>query len=250
MSTKTKFKDGQSNRYTFFDGGKHTHEWYDSKTGFMGGHGENISAESKKWIGQLTHQHFHSIYEKGDSNMAMRRVRSKGMNLGRHGEIGYTEINAEAGERVAEGDRLHELGVKFESDKTKLEDEIEKVNASSISEKDKRNMIAQLNAAIERLQEQYDRDVAEEEERVQEEIQEQIEQMDEASKELEQQADSLRSVTMDAASTDASAAADATDAKRQEFEQMKAEYTEKLQLQMEQAEIQRRSIRARRAGGR
>lgn len=182
--------------------------------------------------------------------MAMRKVLSKGMNLGRHGEVGYTEIDKEAGEQVSEGDKLHELGTKFESDKGKLEDEIEKVQAANISNKDKQKMIAQLNTAIEKLQEQYEEDVSREEERVQEDLCQQIEQMNAAVDELEEQADSLRSVTMDAASTDASAAADAAEEKKREFEQMRDSYVEKLQLQMEQAEIQKRNIRVRRLSGR
>ena len=188
--------------------------------------------------------------ERGEKNMAMRRVLSKGMNLGRHGEVGYDELHKETGEQVSEGDRLHELGAKFEEDKTKLEDAIERVQASSIKPEDKAKMIAELNAAIDALQAQYEDDVAAEEAKVQEEIEGQLEQMDQTIDELTEQADSLRGVTMDAASTDASAAAEAADAKKQEFEQMKEEYTEKLRLQMEQAEMQQRNIRNRRLSGR
>lgn len=36
MSTKTNGRNGQHNRYEFSEGGKHTHDWYDSKTGQMG----------------------------------------------------------------------------------------------------------------------------------------------------------------------------------------------------------------------
>lgn len=188
--------------------------------------------------------------ERGGRNMAMRRVLSKGMNLGRHGEVGYDELHKETGEQVSEGDRLHELGAKFEEDKTKLEDAIERVQASSIKPEDKAKMIAELNAAIDALQAQYEDDVVAEEAKVQEEIEGQLEQMDQTIDELTEQADSLRDVTMDAASTDASAAAEAADAKKQEFEQMKEEYTEKLRLQMEQAEMQQRNIRNRRLSGR
>lgn len=52
MSTKTNGKGGQHNRYEFFEKGKHTHDWYDSKTGLMGSHGENVSNEDKSWAGQ------------------------------------------------------------------------------------------------------------------------------------------------------------------------------------------------------
>jgi cytochrome c556 len=172
------------------------------------------------------------------------------MNLGRHVELGYSELDQETGEQVSEGDRLHELGTKFEADKTKLEDAMERVQTSNIKPEDKARMIAELNAAIDALQTQYAEDVAAEQARIQAEIEGQLEQMEQSIQELAEQADSLRGVSMDAAATDASAAADAADTKKQEFEQMKEEYTAKLQLQMEQAEMQQRNIRNRRLSGR
>lgn len=187
---------------------------------------------------------------KGDRNMAMMRVLSRGMSRGGYREVGYTELHKEIGDQIAEGDHLVELGVKFEADKTKLEDAIERVQAANIKPEDKAGMIAELNAAIDALQAQYDQDVAAEELRVQEKIEEQLEQVEQTIDELSEQADFLRDVTMDVAATDAYAAAEAADAKKQEFEQMKEEYTEKLRLQIEQAEIQQRNIRARRLSGR
>ncbi len=187
---------------------------------------------------------------RGGKHMAMRKVLSRGMNLGRHEEIGYDELHKETGEQVAEGDRLRGLGEKFEADKTKLEDEIDRVQASKIKPEDKARIIAELNAVIDALQAQYDNEVAAEQARVQKEIAGQIEQMDQAIDELTEQADSLRDVTMEASATDASAAADAADEKKQEFEQMKEKFDEELRLQMEQAEIQQRSIHDRRSGGR
>lgn len=56
MSIKTGGKNGQHDRYEFFKGGIHTHDWYDSKTGQMGSHGENTSKEDKKWIGELANR--------------------------------------------------------------------------------------------------------------------------------------------------------------------------------------------------
>lgn len=173
-----------------------------------------------------------------------------GRQLSRNRSLDGTILQKESGDQVQEGTKLHELGVKFESDKIKLEDEIEKVQNSKISDADKRKLIAQLNAAILTLQEQYDHDVTAEEERVQQELMGQIESMQEAADELERQADDLRGIKMEAASTDASAAADAAEAQKQAFEQMKAEYVEKLNLQIEQAAIQQRNIRNRRLSGR
>ena len=69
--------------------------------------------------------------------------------------------------------------------------------------------------------------------------------MQETAEELEEQADSLRNIQLDAASTDASAAATAAEVKKQQFEAIKDEYTEKLKQKMEQAEMHRRDIRSR-----
>ena len=201
-------------------------------------------------IDELVAYNHTSNSKQGGKIMAMRRVLSKGMNLGRHEVVGYDELNKETGERVSEGNRLHELGTKFEADKKKLEDAIEHVQAANIKSEDKARMITELNAAIDALQEQYNDTVTAEENRVQEEIEVRIEQMDQTIDELSEQEAYLREVTMDVASTDTSVAAEAADAKKQEFEQMKEEYAEKLRLQMEQAEIQRKTIRDRRLSGR
>jgi len=183
--------------------------------------------------------------EKGDGNMVMRKVLHRRMNIGKHEEIGYDELDSETGEQIIEGNLLHELGVKFNSDKKKLEDEIEKVKSSKISDKDKASIIIQLYEVIDMLQKQYENDVEAEEVRVQEKIKTKLEMMDEAVDELEQQVDSLKSVTMDVASTDARAATDEAESKKQEFIRMRSEYAEKLRLQMEQAEMMQRQIRAR-----
>ena len=182
--------------------------------------------------------------------MAMRKVLSKGMNLGRHTEVGFDELNKETGEQLEERDRLHKIGAKFETDKAKLEDSIERVQAANIKSEDKAKMLAELNAAIDALQAQYEDDVTAEEAKVQKEIEGQLEQMDQTIDELTEQADSLRDVTMDASPIDTSAAAEAADAKKRDFEQMKEEYVEKLRLQIEQAEMQQRNIRNRRLNGR
>lgn len=50
----TNFKNGQSNEYIYHSDDRHEHYWYNTKTGMMGGHGENASAADKKWCGQLS----------------------------------------------------------------------------------------------------------------------------------------------------------------------------------------------------
>ncbi|MBP3621517.1 MAG: hypothetical protein J6J16_07135 [Lachnospiraceae bacterium] len=56
MSTKTNGTNRQHNRYEFLAGGKHTHDWYDSKTGMMGSHGENTTNEDKSWAGKRANE--------------------------------------------------------------------------------------------------------------------------------------------------------------------------------------------------
>ncbi len=68
MSTKTDGKNGQHNVYNFYEGGKHEHSWYNSKTGQMGYHGENASAEDKKWMGQTANESTHGEWTKGVKN--------------------------------------------------------------------------------------------------------------------------------------------------------------------------------------
>lgn len=196
------------------------------------------------------HDHY-ELHSTGDIVINGKKITAGGAStMSRNKSLDSTILGNESGDRVDEGDKLHELGTKFESDKAKLEDEIDKVQNSRISEADKKKLIAQLNASIEALQEQYERDVTEEEKGVQKELMEQIDSMQEAADELECQASDLRSIKMEAASTDASAAADAADEQKQAFEQMKEEYLQKLNLQIEQAAIQQRSIRNRRLSGR
>lgn len=159
-------------------------------------------------------------------------------------------IRAETDKRIDEGNKLQMLGEKFEEDKEKLENEIDKVQNSSISEEDKRALINELNMAIEMLKEQYDTEVADEEERVQNELVEQLDAMQEGANESARLAKEFRDVQMEASNTDASAAADQAEEHKREFEQMKAEYLEKQELLREQAVIQQRKMRLRRLTGR
>lgn len=202
------------------------------------------------------HDHY-ELHSTGDIVINGKKITTGGINtmkfgrqLIRHENFDGSILSKEASDQVNEGAKLHELGSKFESDKLKLEEEIDKVRNSKLSDDDKKRLVTQLNVAIEVLQEQYDQDVAEEEQRVREKLIERIDSMQEAADELDHQASDLRSIKMEAASTDASAAADVADAQKQMFEQMKAEYIHKLNLQIEQATIQQQNIRNRRLSGR
>lgn len=77
-------------------------------------------------------------------------------------------------------------------------------------------------------------------------MEEEIQLIDDLTEELDKQATSLRDVNPEAASTDASAAADIADDQKKENEEMKEEYLGKLKLQKDQAEMMARQIRTRR----
>lgn len=120
--------------------------------------------------------------------MAKRRVLSRGMDLGRHEEIGTRSIDADTGAKIEELGKLKELGEKLVSDKNKIEAEIDKIMNSKIKAEDKVALLRELREAVEKLQEQYDREVEEERERIQEETQENIEVINSAVEELQEKA--------------------------------------------------------------
>ena len=107
-----------------------------------------------------------------------------------------------------------------------------------------------MEIGIEKLKEQYDQDVTELENELQKEMMELMEEAESNASELGKQADDLRSIKMEAASTDASAAADVAAAEQQNFEQLHQDMTRELNLRMQQMQDQQRRIRASRLSGR
>ena len=208
--------------------------------------------------GKKPHIHY-EIHSNGDIIIDGKKQEAGGSNhmsgikhgreLSRNKGLDGTIIQKECDNHLKDMDEIHKLGEKFEADKKKLEAEIKKVEQSDIKPSDKRQLILILIAAIEELKTQYDREVSAEEEKLKKSMLGQVENMQSAADELNKQATSLRNVRMDAASTDASAAADAADAKKQAIEQMKAQYLEQLNLKIQAAKIQQRNILNRRRGG-
>ena len=173
------------------------------------------------------------------------RGRKKKMKSGIDKKLGgsLNSLKKEISEGFDIGEKKLDFGKKFELDKAKLEDAIARVEASSISDEDKKSMIQELSNALLALENQYDRDVFEEMMNTKRTINSDIQQMDISINELNEQQDSLKDIKMEAASVDAKAASDEAEKKKREFEEAKNEAVEKLKLQMEQAEMQRRKIR-------
>lgn len=65
MSIKTSGRNGQHNRYEFTDSNHHTHDWYDSKTGMMGSHGEYTSDSDKKLCGDKAREMTRGDWSRG-----------------------------------------------------------------------------------------------------------------------------------------------------------------------------------------
>lgn len=172
-----------------------------------------------------------------------------GKQLSRNKGLDGTIIKGATDNLIGENSKLHELGQKLVSDKNKLENEIENVQNSKFSDDKKKVIIEGLEEAIGIVQEQYEQDVANEELKIQAEIEEQTELMQEGADEWQQQVDSLKAVKLDEAQTDISAVVSEADAQKETFEQMKNEYIEKLNLQIEQLQIQQRMMRARKISG-
>lgn len=146
--------------------------------------------------------------------------------------------------KVTEGFALDELGRKFVSDVDTLEAEIEKVRKSRISDEDKKYLIETLQNVFDLVQAEYEELVSAEEERVQQELEQQIELMQIVINEFDEQLDSLRKVTMEAASTDVSYAIKEAELGKQEFEKMQQEYAEQLSQQEERHKLRKSYILA------
>lgn len=159
----------------------------------------------------------------------------------------FTELNEKSQDLISQGQQLQETGEKFNSDKDQLEAQLEKITESKTADD---QVKAYLEEAITSVQEQYQKEVVDEQTRVQEALQETTKEMNEASDELEEQSKNLQDLKMDAASTDASKAAAEADAKKQSFERTRTEFLEKLNTQIDQANMIQREMRTRRLSGR
>lgn len=162
---------------------------------------------------------------------------------------GYDEIKKNGENLIDRGNDLGGLAEKFIKDKDKLEDAIDRVKDSDIKLEDKKELLAELNAAIEKLQHKYELDVMVEEARVHDELEEEIESIGDNVIAFNEQIESIKDISIETSSTNTDKAVEEAQAKKEAFETMGREYTEKLRLQMELAENRQRAIRTRRMRG-
>lgn len=195
----------------------------------------------------------HIHYEFHSDGRVLKNGKQIVSNIGGKDMLNRNEINKnnldssilkeEAEIQIEKGIEFQRLGNKFEGDKKKLEDEIEKIQKSFISEADKKRMIEILIKIIKELQDKYKQDIIKLRDEVYKNIQESIEKMEIAQMELEKQSNALRNMTMELDSSDTGEAADAADLKGKEFENMKNDTEDKLREQMEGAEKQDERIK-------
>lgn len=183
-----------------------------------------------------------------DVIMAKRRVRAKGYG---GSTFDRGSMQRDADDSISEYQRIHELGEQFEADKAKLEDCMERIDQSAISDEDKKKMKQELELALELKKAEYDKQVTQVEKEIEKEMIGLSDHIQEAAKEAQSQADSLKRATMSLDQTgNTSKAADAAMAQKEAYEKTREEALQKLDLQMQQAAIQRRNMLAKRLRGR
>lgn len=185
------------------------------------------------------------------SNRGGNDMGSMEFSLNRKGCLDSSKIRSDTNEYVSVGKRLiDELGKKFETDKATIELAIDSIENDNKSYEEKKKILNGLRKMLEDLQKQYEREVTEEEYKVQEKIREQLEIMQEVAEEFIQNADSIKNMKLEVVSASTDDSVRAAEEKKKEFEAMHKEYVDKLNLQIERAKMQQRNILARRLSGR
>ena len=171
---------------------------------------------------------------------------SRELSSYRKGCLDSSKIRSDVNEKVKEGEDNRVLGEKFETDKATIELMIDEIENDSKSYEEKKEILKGLRNMLEDLQKQYQREVLEEEYKVEEEIREQLEIMQEAAEEFAQNAESFRNMKLEVVSASTDDSVRAAEEKKKQFEAMHKEYTDKLNLQIEQMKVQEQNILVRR----
>lgn len=150
------------------------------------------------------------------------------------------------------GKELFEQGEKYRKDVETIEKEMERVKNSGLSETDKKNFLGALEISKELTQVEYQEKVEKPQEEVQDYMQLNLDETQEQIGELEATEECLNEMTMEGMEKERTLGAMMTDvqSQKQAFETMKTEYLEKLNLQMEQAKIQKQNIFKKQLSGR
>lgn len=187
---------------------------------------------------------------KGDKNMPKRKSLNLGNNIERpHGkEIG--EIDEDVKKEFKGIDKNDEIGEKFLEDKNKLENKREEIESNDdIPGKTKQKMLDALDLAMNKIEKQYEKDVAEKQKESEEKIKEYCEIIAEYEERLREKLDSLEELNKQVPSEELEDAIAFVENDILTCNLMKNQFTEELSLKMQQAERQQRNIRARHLSG-
>lgn len=110
-----------------------------------------------------------------------------------------TDYRGELDRKIEDSKKIQELGAKFESEKSTLEARLERIKGINLDNSQKAALLAEVQAKINELQQQYEQDVIAEQERIESELNEVAEQMDEAVAELDEEASAFGSMRMEGA---------------------------------------------------
>lgn len=142
------------------------------------------------------------------------------------------------------------LGAQFEIDRDELDKAIELVEMSNKDEEFKRKARAKYEYAVEKLKEKYDRDVSAVEQQLERQMIGQEEEVDEQIQESKNVSKDMEKVKLEVADTDMSEVDKLAEMDKEELQNIKKAAIEKRKLLKEQADIQRRHIRAQRLSSR
>lgn len=153
------------------------------------------------------------------------------------------EKRAELRERKIE--ELGELGDKFLQDKSAIEERIKKIKELCIPDEKKTVILSEAEDMLRVLEEQYEKDVTEEQKSLSKEAEEDSQEAIERARELEDLSKSLREAKMEASKVDLRSLTEMTEEERTELLARNAEIVQRMQKMQADARLQRESIRQR-----
>jgi hypothetical protein len=197
------------------------------------------------------HDHY-ELHSTGDIVINGKKITTGGTRMG--GKVKRRTRNPESAhvrkqeteETQSEYSKIHELGTKFEADRAELDRTIEAIEMSDATDEYKEKARAKYEYAVEKLKEKYDRDVKEEEQKLEQELIEQEESAIESSQEHKKVAEETRKSKFEVSDVDMSEAAELAEQAALEMENIAKATADKRKLLKEQADIQRRNVRAQR----
>lgn len=173
-----------------------------------------------------------------------------GRQRGRNKPLDGTIIRNEAEEKINEIQKLDDFGKKFEADKVRIENMLDQIEASDLESKERERQKRMLQQERERLKQKYESEIVEKQDELIEETKGDIEGLEEVANKLQEQENAIREIKSESGAMDTAAAADATAARKAEVQEHAREEAQKLQMRIEQKNIQMRNMRNNRLSGR